>query len=134
MFHSLLCLLLLFVSRLFVRPTQKTILHFCISFSWGWFDHCLLYNVKNLHSSSGTLSIRFNSLKLLVHMQSVQLVSSVTQLCPTLGDPMNHSTPGLQAFTQIHVHLVGDDIQPFHPLSSPSPPAPNPSQHQGHFQ
>ena len=66
--------------------------------------------------------------------------SSVTQSCPTLGDPMNCSTPGLPVhhqlpeFTQTHVHRVGDAIQPSHPLSSPSPPAPNPSQHQGLFQ
>ena len=57
-----------------------------------------------------------------------------------LCDPMNHSTPGLLAhhqlleFTQTHVHWVGDAIQPSHPLSSPSLPAPNPSQHQGLFQ
>ena len=66
--------------------------------------------------------------------------SSVTQPCPTLCDPMNHSTPGLPVhhqlpeFTQTHAHRVGDAIQPPHPLSSPSPPAPNPSQHQGLFQ
>ena len=53
---------------------------------------------------------------------------------------MNLSKPGLPVhhhlldFTQTHVHLVGDAIQPSHPLSSPSPPAPNPSQHQGLFQ
>ena len=58
------------------------------------------------------------------------------QSCPTLCDPMNHSTPGLPVhyqlpeFTQTHIHRVGDAIQPSHPLSSPSPPAPNPSQHQ----
>ena len=66
--------------------------------------------------------------------------SSVAQSCPILCDPMNCSTPGLPVhhqlpeFTQIHVHGVGDAIQPSHPLSSPSPPAPNPSQHQGLFQ
>ena len=58
--------------------------------------------------------------------------SSVTQSCPTLCDPMNCSTPGLSVhhqlaeFTQTHVHRVGDAIQPFHPLSSPFPPAPIP--------
>ena len=58
---------------------------------------------------------------------SVQF-SSVAQSCPTLCDPMNHSTPGLPVhhqlpeFTQTHVHRVGDAIQPSHPLSSPSPP------------
>ena len=66
--------------------------------------------------------------------------SSVTQSCLTLCDPMNHSTPGLPVyhqlpeFTQTHVHWVGDTIKPSHPLSSPSPSAPNPSQHQGLFQ
>ena len=70
---------------------------------------------------------------------SVQF-SSVAQSCPTLCDPMNCSMPGLPVhhqlpeFTQTHVHRVGDTIQPSHPLSSPSPPAPNPSQHQGLFQ
>ena len=65
---------------------------------------------------------------------------SVTQLCRTLCDPMNRSTPGLPVhhqlpeFTQTHVHRVGYAIQPSHPLSSPSPPAPNPSQHQSLFQ
>ena len=61
--------------------------------------------------------------------------SSVAQLCPTLRDPMNHSTSGLPIhhqlpeFTQTHVHRVGDALQPSHPPSSPSP-APNPSQNQ----
>ena len=69
-----------------------------------------------------------------------QKFSSVTQSCLTLCDPMNHSTPGfpvhyqLPEFTQTHVHRVGDAIQPPHPLSSPSPPAFNLSQHQGLFQ
>ena len=67
-------------------------------------------------------------------------VSSVAQSCQTLCDPMNHSTPGLPLlhqllqFTQTHVHRVSDAIQPSHPLSCPSPPAPNPSQHQSLFQ
>ena len=66
--------------------------------------------------------------------------SSVGQSCPTLCYPMNRSTPGLPVlhqlpeFTQTHVHRVGDAIQASHPLSSPSPPAPNPSKHQGLFQ
>ena len=63
---------------------------------------------------------------------SVQF-SSVTQLCPTLCNPMNCSTPGFPVhhqhleFTQTHVHRIGDAIQPSHPLSSPSPPAPIPA-------
>ena len=66
--------------------------------------------------------------------------SLVTQLCPTLCDPMDCSTPGfpvhhqLPELTQTHVHCVGDATQPSHPLSSPSPPAFNLSQHQGLFQ
>ena len=72
-------------------------------------------------------------------VSSVQF-SSVTQSCPTLCDPMNCSTPGLPVHyqllecTQTHIHRVSDAIQPSHPLSSPSPPAPNPSQHQSLFQ
>ena len=71
-------------------------------------------------------------------MVSVQF-SSVAQLCPTLCDPMDHSTPGLPVHhqlpesTQTHVQCVGDAIQPSHPLWSPSPPALNLSQHQGLF-
>ena len=66
--------------------------------------------------------------------------SSVAQSCPTLCDPMNCSMPGLPVhhqlpeFTQTHVHRGSDAIQPSHPLLSPSPPAPNPSQHQSLFQ
>ena len=77
-------------------------------------DHC-----RNVHSS---------------------FLSSVTQSCPTLCNPMSRSTPGLPVhhqlpeFTQTHVHRVGDTIQPSHLLSSPSPPAFNSSQHQGLFQ
>ena len=69
------------------------------------------------------------------HMRPYQF-SSVDQLCLTLCDPRNRSTPGLPVhhqfpeFTQTHVHWVGDAIQPSHPLSSPSPPALNLSQHQ----
>ena len=72
-------------------------------------------------------------------ISSVQF-SSVAQSCPTLCNPMNHSTPGLPVhhqlpeFTQTHLHRVSDAIQPSHPLSSPFPPAPNPSQHQSLFQ
>ena len=66
--------------------------------------------------------------------------SSVAQSCPTLCDPMNCSMAGLPVhhhlpeFTQTHVHRVGDATQPSHPLWSPFPPAPNPSQHQSLFQ
>ena len=66
--------------------------------------------------------------------------SSVPQSCLTLCDPMNHSPAGLPVhqqlpeFTQTHIYRVSDAIQPSHPLLPPSPPAPNPSQHQGLFQ
>ena len=72
--------------------------------------------------------------------RAISSVQSIAQLCPTLCDPMNRSTPGLPVHhqlpesTQTHVHRVSDAIQLSHPLSSPSPPAPNPSQHQGLFQ
>ena len=77
--------------------------------------------------------------KTLYTLENVQF-SSVAQSCPTLCNPMNHSTPGLPVhhqlpeFTQAHVHRVSDAIQPSHPPSSPSPPAPNPSPHQSFFQ
>ena len=70
---------------------------------------------------------------------SVQFIS-VAQSCPTLRDPVNRSMPGLPVhhqlpeFTQTHAHQVSDAIQPSHPLSSPSPLAPNPSQHHSLFQ
>ena len=87
------------------------------------------------HKESATTE----QLTLSLSVQSVQF-SSVAQSCPTLCDPMNCSTPGLPVhhhlpeFTQTHVHQVCDAIQPSHPLSSPSPPALNPSQHQSLFQ
>ena len=76
-----------------------------------------------------------------IHMYVyISQFSSVTQSCPTLCVPMDCSTAGflvhhqLPEFIQTHVHLVGEAIQPSHPLSSPFPPAPNLSQHQGLFQ
>ena len=85
------------------------------------------------HTAEGFVCLRS------FQFRSVQF-SSVAQSCPTLCDPMNRSTPGLPVhhhlleFTQTHVHRVGDAIQPYHPLLSPLPPAPNPSQHQSLFQ
>ena len=76
----------------------------------------------------------------LTYMQSTVQLSPAPQLYLTLCDPMDCSTPGfpvhsqLPQLTQTHVHQVGDAIQPSHPLSSPSPPAFNLSQHQGLFQ
>ena len=73
------------------------------------------------------------------YYSSVQF-SSDAQLCLILWDPMDCSMPGfpvhhqLPELAQTHVHQVGDAIQPSHPLLSPSPPTPNPSQHQSLFQ
>ena len=72
----------------------------------------------------------------MINCRRIVQFSSVAQSCPTLCDPMNRSTPGLPVhqqlpeFTQTHVHRVGDAIPPSHTLSSPSPPAPNPSPNQ----
>ena len=90
-------------------------------------------------SPSVSLSHQEPSISLLSLSKRGQF-SSVAQSCPTLCDPMNCSTPGLPVhhklpeFTQTHAHRVSDAIQPSHPLSSPPPPAPNPSQHQRLFQ
>ena len=91
---------------------------------WGAIEHTLKYNTN---------------CPLLTSLSSVQF-SSVAQSCPTLCNPMNRSMPGLPVhhqlpeFTQTQVHRVSDAIQPSHPLLSPSPPDPNPSQHQSLFQ
>ena len=80
--------------------------------------------------------IRIKLIILLISLWNSVQFSSVAQSCPTFCDPMNHSTPGLPVhhqlpeFKQTHVHQVSDAIQPSHPLSSPSPPALNLSQHQ----
>ena len=82
--------------------------------------------------------LQFNLWPSILNVPSVQF-SSVTQLCLTLCNPMNCITPGfpiqhqILEFTQTHVHWVSDAIQPSLPLSSPFPPALNPSQHQGLF-
>jgi len=90
--------------------------------------------------NSRLLYINFVSCNFIHSFISSIQFSSVAQSCPTLCNPMNHSMPGLPVhhhlpvFTQAHVHWVGDAIQPSHPLSSPFPPAPNPSQHQSLIQ
>ena len=97
---------------------------------WGWLQD----NKCDSHTKG--FQLRFLVLK---EHSSAQF-SSVTQLCLTLWDPVNCSTPGLPIhhqlleLAQIPVHWVGDAIQPYHPLSSPSPPDFNLSQHQGLFQ
>ena len=97
-------------------------------------------NLLCLFPSSRPTNYCFCISTLINKIESTNHFSSVAQSCPTLCYPMNRSTPGLPVhhqlpeFTQTHVHRVGDAIQPSHPLSSPSPPAPNPSQHHGLFQ
>ena len=97
----------------------------------------LLVRVKEESKKAG---LTFNFQKAKIMASSPIQFSSVTQSCPTVCDPMNHSMPGLPVhhqlpeFTQTHIHRVGDAIQPSHPPLSSSPPAPNPSQHQSLFQ
>ena len=100
---------------------------------WKW--HVSQYKKKKERDDSDKV---FSLLCYLLYA-SIQF-SSVAQSCLTLRDPMNHSTPGLPVhhqlseFTQTHIHRLSEAIQPSHPLLSPSPPAPSPSQHQGLFQ
>ena len=97
-------------------------------------NHYIYYHgQESLRSNGGTIIVY-------KRVQNAVQFSSVTQSCLTVCDPMNRSTPGLPVhhqfpeFTQTNVHRVGDAIQPSHPLSSPFPPAPNPSHHQSLFQ
>ena len=99
---------------------------------------CQLTRVLDVIGYTSSLRIPSLFMLLICIFSSVQL-SSVAQSCPTLCSPMNRSTPGLPVHhqllesTQTHVHWVSGAIQPSHPLSSPSPPALNLSQHQGLF-
>ena len=93
----------------------------------------VFYNNKHHTHTKSPSSVRYFRFE--CESENFQF-SSVAQSCPTLCDPMNHSTPDLPVhnqlpeFTSTHGHRVSDAIQPSHPLSSPSPPAPNPSQYQ----
>ena len=120
------------------------VLSMSTSHSWqpvsSWVKHVLPPSIpgsETHHPPSPTRQILPPAPKPPLAIQQVCPVSSVTQSCPILHDPMDCSTPGLPVhhqlleFTQTHVHWVGDAIQPSHPLSSPSPPTFNLSQHQG---
>ena len=100
-----------------------------------------IYICFSLECKRGKVSKWVFSLKnLYIFPYHTNQFSSVAQSCPTLCDPTNLSMPGLPVdhqlpeFTQTHVQRVGEATQSSHPLSSPSPPASNPSQHQGLFQ
>ena len=104
----------------------------CWEVLFDYFLLCLMnFIVCFSYASYFIPTYTFNGSSTRVSVQSVQSLS-----CPTLCDPMNLRMPGLSIhhhlleFTQTHIHLFGDAIQPSHPRSSPSPPAPNPSQHQ----
>jgi len=111
--------------------------------SWAHQLICLFaYTYKRM--TAPVLFIHFLRIHSVFHIKHLEKnlkhqIRSVAQSCPTLCDPMNHSTPVLPVhhqlpeFTQTHVHWVSDAIQPSHPLSSPSPPAPNLSQHLSLF-
>ena len=101
---------------------------------------CLLMGYITLLVCEYYTSLHLWNKRFLSLSVSMYQFSSVTQTCPTLCSPMDCSTPGFPVYHQFpkldetHVHRVGDAIQPSHPLSSPSPPAFNLSQHQGLFQ
>ena len=110
----------------------------CIILIMIKYTHCTVGKEAEVLYYYLTVTLNYSNLEI-IYGTEVQF-SSVAQWCPTLCDPMNRSMPGLPVhhqlpeFTQTHVHQVGGAIQPSHPLSFPSPPAPNPSQHQGLFQ
>ena len=130
----------IFFSALLRYNWQIKLLHIqsVINVTVWYFDAHICYEristVKLTHLSRHVFACCFFFLFILLRMFFSLQFSSVAQSCPTLCDPMNRSMPGLQEFTQTHIHRVRDAIQPSHPRSSPSPPAPNPSQHQSLFQ
>ena len=117
----------------------------CWSGSAFWWLDCGIWN----WTTTGTVIATITALEVNLKSYSqflwklpkfIHQIRSVAQSCLTLCNPMNRSTLGLPVhhqlpeFTETHVHQVSDAIQPSHPLLSPSPPAPNPSQHQSLFQ
>ena len=111
-----------------------------ISFRTDWLDLLAVQGTPKslLQHHSSKASVLQRSVFFMFQLAIIQF-SSVAQSCLTLCNPMDSSTSGLPVhhqlpeFTQTHVHWVSDSIQPSHPLSSPSPPALNLSQHQGLF-
>ena len=137
------------VKSLLQHHSSKASILWCSAFFTVQLSHQYMTTGKTIALTRRTfvgkvMSLLFNVLSRLVitflpRSAAAAPVKSL-QSCLTLCDPMNRSTPGLPVhhqlleFTQTHVHQVRDAIQPSHPRSSPSPPAPNPSQHQSLFQ
>ena len=98
------------------------------------------HSLDNVNYAKPYHSIFFHLLTKLTPAFVFSQISSVAQSCPTLCNPVTCRMPGLPVhhqlpeFTQTHFHRVSDAIQPSHPLLSPAPPAPSPSQHQSLFQ
>ena len=135
--HLILCRPLLLLPSIFPSImvfSNKSVLHIRWPKYWSF-----SFSISPSNEYSGLISFRFDWFDQTVPFRSNQ-IRSVAQSCPTLCDPTNRSRPHLPVhhhlpeFTQTHVHRVSDAIQPSHPLSSPSPPAPNPSQHHSLFQ
>ena len=136
------------LKSLFQHHSSKASILQCFAFSMVQLSHPYMIIGKTIALTRWTfvgkvMFLLFNMLCRLVIAflpRSSSSSSSAAQSCPTLCYSMNRSMLGLPVhhrlpeFTQTHFHRVSDTIQPSHPLSSPSPPAPNPSQHQGLFQ
>ena len=140
------------LSRKSISHLGRRFMNFQDNSHHRWHSHCpsiqrTIYSMKDAEKCLDHCRelADFVSVLSSVHMHTHSIIgsiqfSSVAQSCPTLCGPMDCSMPGLPVhhqlpeFTQTHVHRVSDAIQPSHPLSSLSPPAPNPSQHQGLFQ
>ena len=122
-------------SSFYIQPNKESIYFHLF---YGKFPKYLL-KLASQHQNNLYFNKFYKTIWLWEYIPALQF-SSVAQLCPTFCHPMKCSTPGLPVhhqlpeFTQTHVHRVSDAIQPSHPLSSPSPPAPNSSQHQSLFQ
>ena len=119
------------------RIKSQDHLNICIKSFWQ--NSASIYDLKKLINKQLSTSRYRKNISLLNQIRSDQ-IRSVAPSCPTLCNPMNRSTPGLPVhhqlpeFTETHIHRLSDAIQPSHLLSSPSPFAPNPSQHQSLFQ
>ena len=134
------------LKNLLQNHSSKASILWCSSFFMVQFSHpyvtiekTVVFTIWTFVGKVISLLFFFNFIYFFYFL-NFKIFNSYMHSCPTLCDPMNCSMPDLPVhhqlpeFTQIHVHRVSDAIQPSHPLSSPSPPAPNPSQHQSLFQ